>query len=737
MGNVYADLDAATRAPTGNVYEQMDRAARTAPVAPAPASPDRPTTAVDVAKGIGSGLVRGGIGALGIIGDARDAVGNASEYALERVAKASGLAPAGAQPRSYSDIAAENRKLADAVQLPGSADITRAVEAGTGKFYEPQTLPGRLAEGTAEFLPSAAVGPGGLIRRGLETGAAGLASAGAGEATKGTAAEPYARVGAGLVGGGGTMAGARLIAPTTDEIIARAVRGTSPEQFAAAGATKAASTDRGMFLSGPEAVQAATQGATKLADVQRVVEASTGGGSTLASLYAQRPDQVRAAVGQALDQIAPETGSAAELGLSARQAAEGVQRRAEQARTAATTPLYDQAGRAQLDPVAMDSLMADMRAAQQADRTGVTAGEIGRLHDMLIDQHAVPEVPGTPGTPAQRVPVVDPTTGRTIRYDTTPATPDIPGTPAQPMRPVLDGENANRARKAMRERLDMPVAPGRDPITAEQQHAVGPFMDRLSAIIGDAAPNDAFRRANALHGRLSDQIVNPIAAGPVGKIARTDDVGAQGRAILPDVPAEGAPTDAAVATALLAHQDPALAAQLLRNRLGTQFAESAQHNMGGPNQWAGPKFAAQLQGNALQQQTLAAALGALPARAGGAPAGQQLHELFPLLEAQGYRKAAGSNTSGDTSMRQLIAEPGTATKLGAFALNPAAMVTHGFGDLIRRRAYDRNTGALADLFTAPDSVAQIQAMADAHHRSALADLFVRGALQAPAETGAR
>ena len=51
--------------------------------------------------------------------------------------------------------------------------------------------------------------------------------------------------------------------------------------------------------------------------------------------------------------------------------------------------------------------------------------------------------------------------------------------------------------------------------------------------------------------------------------------------------------------------------------------------------------------------------------------------------------------------------------------------------------YDRNTGALADLFAAPDSVAQIQAMAAAHHRSALADLFARGALQAPAETGAR
>ena len=88
-------------------------------------------------------------------------------------------------------------------------------------------------------------------------------------------------------------------------------------------------------------------------------------------------------------------------------------------------------------------------------------------------------------------------------------------------------------------------------------------------------------------------------------------------------------------------------------------------------------------------------------------------------------------------MRQLIAEPGTATKLGAFAPNPAAMVTHGFGDIIRRRAYHRKTGALADLFAAPDSVARIQAMADAHHRSALADLFARGALQAPAETGAR
>ena len=53
------------------------------------------------------------------------------------------------------------------------------------------------------------------------------------------------------------------------------------------------------------------------------------------------------------------------------------------------------------------------------------------------------------------------------------------------------------------------------------------------------------------------------------------------------------------------------------------------------------------------------------------------------------------------------------------------MATHGFEDVIRRRAYDRNTGALVDLFAAPDSVARIQAMAAAHHRSALADLFAR------------
>ena len=38
---------------------------------------------------------------------------------------------------------------------------------------------------------------------------------------------------------------------------------------------------------------------------------------------------------------------------------------------------------------------------------------------------------------------------------------------------------------------------------------------------------------------------------------------------------------------------------------------------------------------------------------------------------------------------------------------------------------------------APDSVARMQVMAAAHHRSALADLFARSALQAPARTGAR
>lgn len=105
--------------------------------------------------------------------------------------------------------------------------IQREIETVTGPFYQPQTKAGEYARTVGEFVPAVVTGPGGLVRRALTQAVApGLASEGAGQLAKGTAAEPYARIGGALLGGGvGSVASSATMAraplkgvPTTKEL---------------------------------------------------------------------------------------------------------------------------------------------------------------------------------------------------------------------------------------------------------------------------------------------------------------------------------------------------------------------------------------------------------------------------------------------------------------------------------------------------------------------------------------
>lgn len=107
------------------------------------------------------------------------------------------------------------------IQAPTSAEmVEKAAEYVPGIKYEPQTTGEKYAASVGSFLPGALMGGGGIARNALAFGVApGLASEAAGQMTEGTAAEPYARVAGGLLGG---MAGpalsnvpGRIISPIT------------------------------------------------------------------------------------------------------------------------------------------------------------------------------------------------------------------------------------------------------------------------------------------------------------------------------------------------------------------------------------------------------------------------------------------------------------------------------------------------------------------------------------------
>ena len=185
-----------------------------------PAADPNVSTTEDGVKSTGIGIADGLIGIAGLPGDAGALLNKGVNYIANPINRALGLPEApdyGASPI-------------------GSDAIHKAVESKTGEFYQPKTTAGQYLHTIGSFLPSVIGGPESLMTRLLTRAVVpGAASEAAGQATKGTALEPYARVAAAVAGGGlsGAVAAPRQAAqalPDIDAVAAAAKAGyNSPE----------------------------------------------------------------------------------------------------------------------------------------------------------------------------------------------------------------------------------------------------------------------------------------------------------------------------------------------------------------------------------------------------------------------------------------------------------------------------------------------------------------------------
>jgi len=136
----------------------------------------------DIAKSAVSGLGQGVAGLAGLPGLAQQGL----EAGVGAIGQGLGLPPQQLSPR---------------FQVPGPSQITRAL----GADYTPQTMPGQYTQTAASFVPGALLGgvPRSATQLAGQLGkyalAPGIASEAAGQATSGTAAEPYARIGAAVL----------------------------------------------------------------------------------------------------------------------------------------------------------------------------------------------------------------------------------------------------------------------------------------------------------------------------------------------------------------------------------------------------------------------------------------------------------------------------------------------------------------------------------------------------------
>lgn len=185
----------------------------------APAAPSVMDYAADVARVIPGGLAQAGAAIAGAPGDIESLLDAGGNWIAKKLGASDETIDKFQQYRERSDAAGLMPKP------PTSAGINKAVSSPFGGFYQPKTMPGEYAQTAAQFAP-AALAPGSALPRIARTLIPAATSETAGQLTKGTKYEPYARAAGALAGGIGTGMGegfmaeraAMKAAPTTTDI---------------------------------------------------------------------------------------------------------------------------------------------------------------------------------------------------------------------------------------------------------------------------------------------------------------------------------------------------------------------------------------------------------------------------------------------------------------------------------------------------------------------------------------
>jgi hypothetical protein len=153
---------------------------------------DKPSFGEDVSKSVGSGLANAAIGTLGMGGDVRELASKGLDLAGEKL----GFDPSAI--KSGAAIAAKVLPpLGFLAAAPSSQDVRSTVKDPiVSPDYEPQSLTGSYLKTGAEFLPGLLMGGEGNLATKFARNVVlpAIGSETAGQLTKGTAAEPYARV---------------------------------------------------------------------------------------------------------------------------------------------------------------------------------------------------------------------------------------------------------------------------------------------------------------------------------------------------------------------------------------------------------------------------------------------------------------------------------------------------------------------------------------------------------------
>lgn len=599
-------------------------------------------TAIDAAKSYGSGLVEGVTSLTALPGTMVDAGWRVARDAAVKGREMVGL------PFTPEQIATMDANIA-AMQgvrsqvMPNADERKASLEGYVGELHKPETTIGKYAHTLGEFTPNVA-SPGSIPQRVIgQTILPALASEAAGQMTKGTALEGPARIIAPLaVGGLSSLAGR---APYAERLAGRAAENISSEQFDAADELIRQARARGIQLTPAEAIQQVTGGqGSGLGRVQRLSESLDGSGR-IADVMAMRPSQAQQAANAAFDQVAPRSATPSFQASQAQEVAQGAIDHTRQSINRLAQPYYDQ----------LPSQMLDPRDAEALTRSPSYAT-------------ALQEIRGNPELNARIA--------------------ELPDDSAAVVNAVV-------------QRLDRNVA-------ASRQTALNPQGDnnlaavrqgaRSEADMAAAAASPEYRTARDIVSQGRERVLDPLQAGPVGRMAATNDVVEQGKALMGDAPS---PQEVTRATSVLMGRDPAITRGVVREQLG-RLADKTVGGLdssGRPDQFAGAKLAREMRAGR-KGQNIDAAIEA----ASGAPVKEEINRVVDALQATGWRQRPGSMTAFN-------AEDIAAMKSSPFTKLTTPMKQ--VADALTSVRLKGQSNRLADLMLDPNGVRRIQELAAA------------------------
>lgn len=608
----------------------------------------------DLLRSVGSGLVEGGEALVGLPGDIGNLVAAGGRATGRWLHDQINGPPARTLSSLITGSPAKPEPVIPSVfpswlTLPGTADVAGAVSDVTGfQPHDPQSTAGKYGKTIASFVPASLIGPGGTLAKLAKFAVLpGAASETAGQITKGSKLEPYARTGAAIATGG---VAALLSRPGTaaQALKASLPKGTTNADVDAAASLIADGQAKGIGLTWPEALAQVTDGRVDITDVQRVLEQMKGGRPVMSAFLSERPEQAKQAMAIEAGRIAPTTIDPVRAGLAiqniSKKAITNIRLRINQA----TGKYYAQGG-----------------------STRIPAADFARLSADPLFQQALTSVKTDPvfsrflqGYPDDSVQTLD----MVKKYFD-----DLAGAAS------TSGKNA----------------------AASVYGGVGRDV-RDAATTASPAYDFALQR----QAQLRQGVLTPAEEGPLGKMAGTSDLQRQGRILLPAKPLEGSEKVVGQTVRRLVRQDLPSALQLVRSHLTAAFDDATRNLIGGANQWGPAKFAAAIRGSAQQAKNLRTAIINLPR---GVVTWSGLNRFLDVLEATGRRQHIGSPTEANRLLTGEMGRGGPIGTAASLAVSPGSAFTY-VKDFYTSFRLGKNAEAIARMITDPRAADAFKAL---------------------------